>query len=68
MDNTDQRIQLLEEKFEYQDNTIETLNQVIISMQAEIDQLREDFIDLKKAMSTMGQDSNQQTDPPPPHY
>lgn len=67
-DKTEERLRVLEEKFEYQDNTIEVLNQVIIDMQAEIDQLRENFSDLKKVMATVDQNNGETSDPPPPHY
>ncbi len=70
MDNENQfeeRVQRLEEKFEYQDNTIEALNQVIIDMQKEIDLLRENYQDLKKVVATIDQ-SEPIPNIPPPHY
>jgi uncharacterized coiled-coil protein SlyX len=70
MDNENQfeeRVQRLEEKFEYQDNTIEALNQVIIDMQKEIDLLRENYQDLKKVVAAIDQ-SEPIPNIPPPHY
>ncbi|WP_163337224.1 SlyX family protein [Desulfopila sp. IMCC35008] len=61
------RIQLLEEKFEYQDMTIETLNEVIIRQQRSIDKLQTDLQLLKEqllASSHNLEDVNE----PPPHY
>lgn len=63
----EERLQRLEEKFEYQDNTIEALNQVIIEMQKEIDQIREHYLNLKKVVAAIGQ-SEPIADTPPPHY
>lgn len=65
--NLEERLQRLEEKFEYQDNTIEALNQVIIEMQKEIDQLRDNYKDLKKAVAAIDQ-SEPIPNIPPPHY
>lgn len=64
---SEKRLQILEEKFEYQDNTVEALNQVIIEMQKEIDQLKEDYQDLKKEVAAMEQAEPIANDPPP-HY
>lgn len=61
------RLQLLEEKFEYQDQTIETLNEVIIRQQETIDKLQVDLEHLKEqliATSHNLEDVNE----PPPHY
>lgn len=63
----EKRIQLLEEKFEYQDVTIETLNEVIIRQQETIDTLQADLELLKEqllAASCNLEDVNE----PPPHY
>lgn len=64
----EERLQALEEKFEYQDITIETLNEVIIAQQKELDTLRQDLVDIKESASIVGQSDNNKSDPPPPHY
>ena len=46
------RMQLLEEKFEYQDQLLETLNQVIIRQQATIDSLQLEIETLKAAVAS----------------
>lgn len=63
----EERLQRLEEKFEYQDNTIEALNQVIIDMQKEFDQLQANYHDLKKVVASIDQ-SEPIPNEPPPHY
>ncbi len=64
----EKRLQFLEEKFEYQDNTIEILNQVIIDMQNEVETLKEKYSVLKKELAVISAPHEQQADPPPPHY
>lgn len=64
----EKRLQDLEEKFEYQDITIDTLNEVIIAQQKELDTLKQDLIDIKESASIVGQSDNNKSDPPPPHY
>ncbi len=64
----EKRLQDLEEKFEYQDITIETLNEVIIAQQKELDTLKQDLVDIKESASLVGQSDNNKSDPPPPHY
>lgn len=66
--NFEKRLQALEEKFEYQDITIDTLNEVIIAQQQELDGLKQDLIDLKESASLSGQAGDNKSDPPPPHY
>ena len=64
----EKRLQALEEKFEYQDITIDTLNEVIIAQQKELDTLKQDLIDIKESASLVGHSDNNKSDPPPPHY
>lgn len=67
IEELEKRIQLLEEKFEYQDMTIETLNEVIIRQQETIDKLQADCEQLKEqllAASHNLEDVNET----PPHY
>ncbi len=64
----EKRLQFLEEKFEYQDHTIEILNQVIIEMRKELDMLQEKYSTLKKELAVLSTPFEKQEDPPPPHY
>lgn len=61
------RIRILEEKHEYQDRTVEMLNEVIIRQQAQLDRFQEELIKLREdvmAASVEAEDVNE----PPPHY
>lgn len=64
----EKRLQALEEKFEYQDITIDELNEVIVGQQQELDKLRQDLVELKESASSIGLTDNNKNDPPPPHY
>lgn len=62
-----QRLQTLEEKFLYQDRTIETLNDVIIEQQAQISSMEKALEQLHSLLATnLSQEESK--DPPPPHY
>ncbi len=61
------RVRVLEEKHEYQDQTVETLNQVIIEQQAQLDKLQAEFAKLQEFVTASGIDSDVANDPPP-HY
>ena len=64
-----QRLDRLEESFEFQDNTIEALNQVVIAQQNQIDELEHSIEKLKQALLTANTEPGEQTpEPPPPHY
>ena len=64
-----QRLDRLEESFEFQDNTIEALNQVLIAQQKQIDELEHSIEKLQQAISTANSEPGEQTpEPPPPHY
>ncbi len=71
MENMEQkiahRLQILEEKFEYQDQTIETLNDVIIEQQKRMDSMQ---LTLGKLHSLLAANlvQSDQEDPLPPHY
>ncbi|WP_041277431.1 SlyX family protein [Desulfotalea psychrophila] len=66
---TEERIQRLEEDFEFQDTTIATLNQVIIDQQQQINTLFLELEKLKHALVAMGTGTEDQgPDPLPPHY
>ncbi len=62
-----QRLQILEEKFEYQDRTIETLNDVIIEQQAQINTMEAALVKLQSLLAT-NLIQEEPKDPPPPHY
>ena len=64
----DARIRILEEKFEYQDHTVETLNQVIIRQQAQIDTLQEELNKLREDVMAAGLSSGTIVAEKPPHY
>ena len=63
-----QKIQILEEKFEYQDRTIDTLNDVIIEQQAQINALEDNLLKLRDMLSASPAQTGHGGDPPPPHY
>lgn len=47
---TENRLTILEEKLEYQDYTLEKLNDVIITQQRQIDRLETDLLNLHKKL------------------
>lgn len=61
------RIRILEEKHEYQDRTVEMLNQVIIQQQAQLDKFQEELRKLREDMMSANADSEDVSDVPP-HY
>ncbi len=63
-----QRIQILEEKFEYQDQTIDALNDVIIEQQAQINALEDNLLKLRDMLSTNTMQGDYGGEPHPPHY
>ena len=63
----EKRIQLLEEKFEYQDRMMETLDQVIIEQQGQIDGLKKELQNLREEIGAADTDFKDINEPPP-HY
>lgn len=61
------RIRILEEKHEYQDHTVEALNQVIIRQQAQIDALQEEVSKLREDVMAATVDATPAS-VRPPHY
>ncbi len=61
------KIRVLEEKHEYLDQTVETLNQVIILQQTQLDKILTEFAKLQEVITASGMDSDVANDPPP-HY
>jgi SlyX protein len=67
-DEYSDRLRALEEKFEYQDQTIDSLNEVIIDQQKQLSLLTEQIHHLKSQLATGGEEQAAGEDPPPPHY
>lgn len=71
LDEMNRRMQILEEKFAYQEKTIDALNDVIIDQQAQLDMLKEQLRELRELMTAVQQPSYPSSggdEPPPPHY
>ncbi|MFW2368436.1 MAG: SlyX family protein [Desulforhopalus sp.] len=62
------RLQLLEEKFLYQEKTIDALNEVILEQQEQLSTLVEEMHRLKMILTSMEISPIGGTEPPPPHY
>lgn len=62
------RLQLLEEKFLYQEKTIDALNEVILEQQQQLSTLVEEMHRLKMMLTSMEIAPSGGTEPPPPHY
>lgn len=63
----EKRIQVLEEKHDYQDYLVEQLNQVIIDQQKQIDNILDELNQLKEEVTAAGSDL-EDVNEPPPHY
>lgn len=68
IDAFNDRLQILEEKFLYQDQTIDALNDVIIEQQAQLNLLEDQILRLQALLSTVKDNYDNGEDPPPPHY
>lgn len=62
------RIQILEEKFEYQERMIDSLNDVIIDQQTQLNSLENQLLRLQTLLVTLQEDPPTGEEPPPPHY
>lgn len=62
------RLRILEEKFEYQEMTIDSLNDVIIDQQKQLTLLTDQVHHLKSQIATTQDENGAGEDPPPPHY
>lgn len=67
-DKIDGRLQILEEKFEYQERMIDSLNDVIIEQQAQLTLLEEKVIHLQSLLESLQDPTTEGEEPPPPHY
>ena len=67
-DEYSDRLRTLEEKFEYQEQTVDSLNDVIIDQQKQLTLLTDQVHALKSQMSSTQEDNSPGEDPPPPHY
>lgn len=67
-DEYNERLRILEEKFEYQEQTIDSLNEVIIEQQQQLADLSEQLNRLKLQLAASGDEQPKGQDPPPPHY
>jgi uncharacterized coiled-coil protein SlyX len=67
-DEIDERLTHLEEKFLYQEETIDALNEVILEQQEQLSALVEEVGRLKVMLTTMEVGPANGNEPPPPHY
>lgn len=69
VDKLEERMTLLEEKLEFQDYTVEKLNDVLITQQNQIDELEHRLGVLQQKMDTFQTDSHSEDKTQrPPHY
>lgn len=62
------RLCLLEEKFLYQDQTLDALNDVILGQQVQLNSLEDQILRLQALLSANEDYPHGGEDPPPPHY
>ena len=68
IDTLSNRLRILEEKFLYQDQTIDALNDVILEQQAQLNLLEDQILRLQALLSANEDYPHGGEDPPPPHY
>lgn len=68
LNSLNNRILHLEEKFAYQEKTVDALNDVIIEQQAQINSLEEEVRRLRLQMSSADEAGPELPSVPPPHY
>ena len=62
------RLRILEEKFLYQDQTIDALNDVIIEQQAQLNSLEDQILRFQALLAPAMTTCDGGEEPPPPHY
>ena len=67
-DEYSDRLRILEEKFEYQEQTIDSLNDVIIDQQKQLTLLTDQVHHLTSQLAATQEENPAGEDPPPPHY
>lgn len=68
-EGVDSRLMVLEEKVEYQDYTIEKLNEALVSQQLQLDTLEEKIKRLDEKLSAgLLEHGDSDNSTPPPHY
>ena len=67
-DEYSDRLRVLEEKFEYQEQTIDSLNDVIIDQQKQLALLTDQVHNLRSQLAATQEDNSEGEEPPPPHY
>lgn len=68
LNSLNNRILHLEEKFAYQEKTVDALNDVIIEQQAQINNLEEEVRRLRLQINSADEASPELPNVPPPHY
>lgn len=69
MNDTPERIDTLEAKLAFQEDTIASLNDALIGQQARIDRLEQMLhMVIREVEQATGDDTPSQAEPPPPHY
>jgi len=68
MDDTENRLRVLEEQFVFQEKMIDELNEVIIGQQDQLNRLEERLHLLEQKLTVLALQPGQEQDPPPPHY
>ncbi|MBU1568024.1 MAG: SlyX family protein [Proteobacteria bacterium] len=67
-DDTNIRLQVLEEKFAHQERLVDALNEVIIEQQLQLRTIEEQFSRFRALLEAMHDRPPGGQDPPPPHY
>ncbi len=69
MNDTPERIDTLEAKIAFQEDTIASLNEALVGQQARIDRLEKVLqMVVREVKQAAGGDTPLQAEPPPPHY
>ncbi len=66
---TEDRLRVLEENYEYQDRLLDTLNEVIIRQQTQLDTMEDEIQKLRDELrGIVSQSDDDRKEPLPPHY